>query len=155
MTEIYQQLVGRDEDRNGPYKLDDQDQFTVPGVGTFRLDLEGRCIQLVAWEIAKLTLSSKIYPHLLDPESSIATNILRHIIDPEVKAGIFERFEDFTKLHDHVPRIAELSRSMTAQNGAAPRFVLEVGARGHDDEIKSAVETALRGHGVDAYIHMV
>jgi hypothetical protein len=88
--------------------------------------------------------------------AALGPEVLAAALGPDAPYVFSKRFENMDKLHAHVPRIAELSRNMQNLGEHKPRFVFEVGLKDHSDaEIKVDVESALRGHGVDAHVVMM
>ncbi|WP_315772542.1 MULTISPECIES: hypothetical protein [unclassified Bradyrhizobium] len=144
------------------YKLDEHDQFTVPKGGTYKLDLANRCVVAAASGIgiAPFVFSGAMSSDALAAPSYIPRRLtdemLQQILSPDIQTRVFKSFDNIGTLHAHVPKIAELSRTMKSFGEAAPYFVLTVGAKDHKDvALKADAETALRGHGVDAHIHIV
>ena len=143
----------------GSYKLDEHDQFTVPYGGTFKLNSKERCVELVS---SRASIAVEMVTHALYPD--IAAEMLKHALGPKAlreamrpdEYGVVKQFKNMETLHAYVPKIAELSRNMLNLGERKPRFVFGVGANDHKDaELKSNVESALRGHGVDAHVVMM
>jgi hypothetical protein len=130
------------------YKLDEFNAFDVPNAGKYRLNLEGRYVELVT--SSKDRLAPAIYNTI---NSLTSLSISGHDAPFVVSKG----FANLEKLEAEVPGIAELSKKFESAGGTKPRFVLAVG--GASDLVGTAkiehVERALLSHGLDPHVEMV
>jgi hypothetical protein len=147
------------------YKLDADDKFKVPNCGAFKLNLAERRVERVPGPVSPESIAetvyrraehpdfAQVYQHALYPDAIAA---FEKAMAPDARYGFVKRFEDIENLHAHVLKIAELSRNMQKLGEPKPRFVLGVGVKDDKDAgLKVDVESALRGHGVDAHVVMM
>jgi hypothetical protein len=155
------------------YELDGN-KFEVPNVGTFELHLEEHepYVELVSpqdslvWRILQaisgpdvqqtkpITATVNVPAEMIKATSS--PDFLASICRADTPFVFSKGFEDLQKLHANVPNIAELSRTIEKLGEAKPCFVLGVGVKDDKDAtMKVDVESALRGHEVDAHVVMM
>jgi hypothetical protein len=139
-------------DKTPKYRLDEDNRFTVPYAGTYKLHVVERYVAPVP-PTDSIVKAKEVVSHS-NPTTGLEKSIAEALLGPDVNLVYRMQFESTRKLKDDVPRIAELSLNLENVCGAKPHFVFGVAQKGHRDlELGfDPIRSALRTHKIDGLV---